>query len=155
MPCLAVIAALTLAPVKLVPYVNGRWDFLISRPSNWVASEPPTNGSGQEWKSPDGKASLSCWGSFNAVPWTFKEVCDQQMERVKEVKGKVTYRKIGKTFAVVSYSYSGREVYERVDFTTGVVSGWSFSAPISQHIEMSKLTERIAKTWKPATKERD
>lgn len=142
-------------PPALQPYRNGRWDFKISAPAGWVASRAPENGSGQAWVSKDGKSDLLCYASFNSTEQTLAQMVAEQDDSIRRTKGKMLYRRVSKTWYVMSWSSAGKECYARTDWTKDVVSGWMMTYPSSQPKSIAPLIEAIAKTWKPATRELD
>ncbi|MFA5898812.1 MAG: hypothetical protein WC829_06830 [Hyphomicrobium sp.] len=51
---------------KFTRYRNARFGYELTLPSTFVAEEPPQNGAGQTWQSPNGAFELNSFASFNS-----------------------------------------------------------------------------------------
>jgi hypothetical protein len=80
-------------------YVNARFGTTAEVPAAWKPDPPPANGDGRVFRSPDGRASISVYGSLQA-----SESIEEEMRTYEEPQSgeKITYHWRGPHAVVVS-----------------------------------------------------
>lgn len=151
--CLIVFGLLLLGRVPLAlaqdgwkRYENPRFGFVIPVPPGLVAEEPPANGDGQAYTSPDGRIRLAAWGSFNIDG--FSDV-EERWKEALAVEGRtVTYqRRTAGWFVVSGVEADGTHFYFRHNADANYAAGWFITYPAEAEKEVSAWIERIAKGY--------
>lgn len=138
-------ALLVAAPAHAdsLTYVNERFGTTVTFPAELFDTRlrPPDNGDGMTWTSADG-ASIAAYGSNNALELDPKGVADQ----VAATPGvEVTYRKVGKDWAVVSGFQDGLIFYQRFEFgADNVIHAVLVKYPKAQHARYDRAVGEIA-----------
>ena len=142
---LAIVLFLTLAAPAFAAdrtYVNPRFGTTVTFPGEvFPKSEPaPENGDGQRWSSPDG-ASLAVWGQYNVLD----ETPDTLADSVGQTIAKVTYRKVGSNWMVVSGFDAEMIVYHRGEISrSGTIHSMELRYPAALAKHYDRLASRIA-----------
>ena len=142
---LAMVFSLLLALPALAAdktYVNPRFGTTITfSDAIFSRTEPaPENGDGQRWSSPDG-ATLAVWGQFNILDQTPATLADFVSQSIP----KVTYRKVGSNWMVVSGFDGEMIVYQRGEIgREGIIHSMELRYPASLAAHYDKLASRIA-----------
>lgn len=102
-------------------YVNHRYAYALAWPKRLLRPMGESDaGDGQVFASPDGRAELRCWGSFNESPQqTIPEALAQALDQPGR---QVTYRHADKSFFVLSGYTDGRIFYRRSILAHGVLA---------------------------------
>lgn len=138
----AVLLAAAPAAADDITYRNQRFGTAATFPSQAFpeALPEPTNGDGRAWRSPDG-AELFIYARANAGRETPTSIV---RERAKD--DKVTYRKAGDDWVVVSGYRDGKIFYERYILRGDVVHSVAIRYPPSLRATYDKLVGPITKT---------
>ena len=123
-------------------YVNSRFGTTITFPSEiFPTTEPASeNGDGQKWTSPDG-ATLSVWGQYNVLDDTPDTLADTVSQSIP----KVTYRKVGSRWMVVSGFDENMIVYHRGEISrSGTIHSMELRYPAILATHYDRLASRIA-----------
>lgn len=98
-------------------YVNPRFGTRADYPAHVfsVKAPAPENGDGQTFRTPDGKAELSIYGSFNAADDTPRSYVDNYIKP----DGPLDYERVTDTFFVASSGRGDTIRYTRCNFTRG------------------------------------
>jgi hypothetical protein len=100
-------------------YVNHRYGYALAWPKRLLRPMGESDaGDGQVFSSPDGRAELRCWGSFNDA----KTIPEALAQALAEPGRQVTYRHAGKGFFVLSGYTDGRIFYRRSVLARGVLA---------------------------------
>jgi hypothetical protein len=96
-------------------YVNPRFQYRIDYPSFLTPGREPENGDGLRFKSADGKTELivygqSAYATVNGEAWTIPSLLADALASRKRDGDKVTYKKQGKDWFVLS-GYSGSKIF--------------------------------------------
>lgn len=91
--------------VPYVQYVNPRYGFLAEVPATFIAGRPPDNGDGQDFRSLDGRATITVSGINNALDDNPVLVEDWLVTALQSMNGTVTYKNIAGSVVVVSGTY--------------------------------------------------
>lgn len=102
-------------------YYNGRFDFAIAYPSNFVSPQPPpTNADGREFVSPEGDIKMVANGSNRPRGKTIEESYRESMEWLRESGAEVTYDDLGEDeFVISGYDNSGQVFYTKTLLMNG------------------------------------
>lgn len=123
-------------------YVNPRFGTTITFPAEiFSKAEPkPENGDGQRWSAPDG-ATLAVWGQYNALDDTPDTLADSVSQSIP----KVTYRKVGSNWMVVSGFDGEVIVYHRSEFSrSATIHAMELRYPVALAKHYDRLAGRIA-----------
>jgi hypothetical protein len=102
-------------------YVNHGYGYALAYPKRLLSPLGESDaGDGQVFASPDGRAELRCWGSFNDTPR--QTISEALAQALTEPGRKVTYRHVGKGFFVLSGYTGGRIFYRRTLLAHGVLA---------------------------------
>jgi len=93
-------------------YTNHKYGYVAAWPKRYLKPEGESDsGDGQRFMSPDGRASLACWGSFHTV--LGQSLKAAFAEATEDPGATVTYKRLGKDFFVVSGLREGRIFYRK------------------------------------------
>lgn len=140
----AIFLAFTLAsPAIAEPftYTNARFGTSVTFPLEVFTgrAEEPANGDGMTFLASDG-ASLAVYGSNNALDQTPQQLADFSSEGVK-----VTYRKLGKDWVVLSGNDGPDIFYHRLEFGgDGVIHAFLLKYPAAARSKYDPLVRSIA-----------
>lgn len=119
-----VLAALVAGPAAAdsLTYRNDRFGTTVAFPAEIfrTAMEPPENGDGMTFLADDG-ASIAVYGFNNALMVSPDGLADQAGDPQGRPRFTVTYRRVGKDWAVVSGLDGGDVFYQRFEFGAGDV----------------------------------
>lgn len=123
-------------------YANPRFGTTITFPDAIFneADPEPENGDGARWRAADG-GELAVWGEYNALDFTPSTLADF----IAKDLDKVTYRKVGARWMVVSGFDGDVIVYHRAEFGSGGVihtMELRYPAALNQHYD--RLAGKIA-----------
>ena len=138
----ATISGFTPANAENKTYVNPRFGTTVSYPDDvFTKAEPaPENGDGITLLSKDG-ASLRIWGQNNAQDYTPNSLADLVSEDLK----KVTYRKVGAKWMVISGVEGTDIIYHRAEFgSQGTIHSFELRYPSALSKHYNRLAEAIA-----------
>ncbi|OYT72294.1 MAG: hypothetical protein CFK52_05595 [Chloracidobacterium sp. CP2_5A] len=82
-------------------YVNARFGYRIAYPADFIPQGESENGDGQAFKNAAG-AELRAWGNLNPLGETVTEALRAELDRCADAGRRVTYRRAGKGFLVIS-----------------------------------------------------
>ena len=129
-------------------YQNSRFGFSISVPPGMTALRPPENGSGQEFRSLDGKVKVLVYGHFNLDG--FGSVEESRKRELIEGERTITYKRKKANWYVVSGVYdNGTGFYQRYDANENHYAGRLITYPQAEEKKYSPWIERMAKSFKP------
>lgn len=149
-PLLLFIACcLAIRPAAAGPqtYVNERFGTSVSFPAEIFVDheEPPANGDGLTFVSRDG-ASLAVFGMYNAFDDTPASLADR-LGADNGPSYKLTYRRVGDDWIVLSGRDKGLVFYDRYEFgRDGVIHGMSLRYPVDLKLRYDRLAGEIAAT---------
>jgi hypothetical protein len=125
-------------------YLNNRFGFSVAVPSGFEASEPPTNGDGIHYTSPDGRAKLTMYGS-NASGITIKEYYD---ELATGLGVEPTYSRLADNWFVLSGQKGETIFYTKVFVGSGSLNTFTFEYPAEQADQYRSLNDQLARSFK-------
>ncbi|HZP19905.1 MAG TPA: hypothetical protein VFB16_06800 [Bauldia sp.] len=130
-------------------YVNERFGATADVPADWQPGEPPANGDGLEFRSPDGKATIAVYGSFNSLG-TKEEMNIYASPNEGET---ITYQKRGKTWVVVSGIAGDRIFYRRTMLSCQgqIWNGVAIEYPAAEKKEYDALVAHVAGSLRGGT----
>lgn len=107
-------------------YVNHRYGYALAWPKNLLRPMGESDAKdGQVFESPDGRAELRCWGSFNDV---LQQTIPEALAQAQAEPGRqVTYRHAGGGFFVLSGHKDGRIFYRRSVLAHGVLASFELT----------------------------
>lgn len=132
------------APPSSSEYVNNRFGFTIAVPPGFESSEPPTNGDGILYTSPDGRAKLTIYGS-NASGITIKEYYD---ELATGLGVEPTYSRLAGNWFVLSGQKGDSIFYTKVFVGSGSLNTFTFEYPAEQAGQYRAVTDQLARSFK-------
>ncbi|MBL7978821.1 MAG: hypothetical protein JNN12_10815 [Bacteroidetes Order II. Incertae sedis bacterium] len=131
-------------------YANARFNYSIKYPAAMIADPPPTNGDGQSYRSADGLAEYTTWGS---VVIRTDTVLQEQLFMASEGR-RVTLKRVKPTFIVVSgYQDDGRIFYRKTilvkantvpGMTYDYIKSFEIVYPANQRTPYDKIVTEIA-----------
>ena len=150
---IAALAALIIIPgsaaagdeITYQTYSNSRFGFAIKYPAHWVPQPAPENNDGRRFDSPDGRASLSAWGSFNAL----EDTIGTGLQREFETPGrKITYKVLKKDWYVVSGYENGNIFYQKTILKDDVFYSFLLVYPPEDKSLFDPVVAAVAKSFK-------
>jgi hypothetical protein len=138
------------AQTKFNEYCNARFGFCISYPINFKAQGESDNGDGQEFISMDGKSSILVYRDGREVMYESDSECKNQSfltDVTSDETKKVTYKKMGDRFYVVS-GYEGSSIfYQKTIFTNEGMMTAIFTYPTSQKGKYDSYCVKVFETF--------
>lgn len=131
-------------PPRSSVYVNNRFGFTIAVPPGFEASEPPTNGDGIHYTSPDGRSRLTMYGS-NASGMTIKEYYE---ELATGLGVEPTYSRLADNWFVLSGQKGDTIFYTKVFVGSGSLNTFTFEYPAEQADQYRSMTDQLARSFK-------
>lgn len=127
-------------------YENPRFGSIIPVPAGMLPTEPPVNGDGQRFTTPDGKVVLVAYGSFNVEGTGDLE--GRWKDALAESGRTITYkRKTDSWFVVSGVTEAGIGFYERYTANSKYSAGWYMHYPQTEEKKYAPWIERIAKGY--------
>ena len=145
---LAVVAPAAAAEWKT--YVNERFGTTADVPADWQAGEPPENGDGLKFTSPDGAASVAVFGSLHSFDTIAEAMAIYEAPEDGET---ITYRHRDKRALVVSGTRDGTIFYRRWILSCGdtVWNGVSIEYPAADKAAYDALVAHVARSLRAGT----
>lgn len=130
-------------------YHNGRFDYSISYPADILLPQGEAeNGDGQKFISKDGKAELIVYGSNNALDQSLKDTYQKAISGSGGSKDrKVTYKKLGDHWFVVSGTDKGKIFYRKTFLKNDAFQTFEITYDQNQKASFDKITEKISKSF--------
>lgn len=131
-------------PHQWTTYYNARFGTTADYPADifTVRAPPPTNGDGQTFRTADGRAQLLIYGTHNA------EEDNPRSYVAKYYNGpEVTYKRITRSFFVVSGVHDGAIFYNRCNFPAkaeGIIDCIGLNYPASDKAKWDAIVTRIS-----------
>ncbi len=131
-------------------YVNERFGTSADVPADWQAGEPPANGDGLKFTSPDGTASIAVFGSLQTFDTIAEAMAIYEMPQDGET---ITYRHRDKRALVVSGTRDGTIFYRRWILSCGdtVWNGVSIEYPAADKAAYDALVTHVAHSLRVGT----
>ena len=131
-------------------YHNGRFNYSISYPAEILLPQGEAeNGDGQKFISKDGKVELIVYGSNNALDQTLKDTYQKALSGSADSKDrKVTYKKLGDHWFVVSGIEQGKIFYQKTYLKDDAFKTFEITYDQAQKASFDKITEAISKSFK-------
>jgi hypothetical protein len=127
-------------------YTNPRFGCSIPVPPGMVPRQPPENGAGQGFMTPDGKVRLLVWGSFNVDGQG--DLDKKWAEELADTRMTITYKRKAKSWFVISgVTHDGTGFYMRYDANKNFCAGWEIAHPQAEENRYVPWIERIAKGY--------
>lgn len=93
-------------------YTNHKYGYLLAWPKTLLVAQGESDaGDGQLFNAPDGRAQLTCWGTFNNIVNQSLQQFFQEAQQESDLQ--VTYKHLGKDFFVLSGRKDGKIVYRK------------------------------------------
>ena len=145
----ALLCALSLtsfAEERWRTYTNPRFGTTADYPADLftVADPPPENDDGQGFRTTDGRAQLSIYGSWNVDSNTPQTYVSNYVDSAG-----VTYKRVTDRFYVVSGIRDGKIFYDRCNFLFdphGIIDCISISYPQAERSEWNSIVSRLSKS---------
>lgn len=128
-------------------YKNARFGFMIEYPQSFAARQPPENGDGITFVSPDGAASLVVAGG-NSDGFTLREYYEMSLKSLGE-QSQLGYRKIGGSWFVITWRDNHTIGYLKMFVGKGSQNSFTFTFPESQRAQYDAVTSRMEKSFRP------
>jgi hypothetical protein len=125
-------------------YVNNRFGFSVIVPAEFERSESPENGDGDHFTSPDGRATLSMYGS-NSSGTTTKEYYD---DLAHGLGVEPTYTRLADDWFVLSGQKGNNIFYTKVFVGPASVNTFTFEYPAEQAEQYRSTNDQIANSFK-------
>lgn len=130
-------------------FENSRFGFSIDVPAGLIEGDPPENGDGATFTSPDGTAELRVWGSY-LVDSSLKQ--DAAMRRQGEIEEgwRISYAPVKKAWFVYSGTKADRIVYAKGVSACGgdVALYFRIEYPKSEKKQYDALVTRLSHSLK-------
>lgn len=126
-------------------YLNRRFGFRLSYPSNLRSSRQPDNGAGMSFSSPDGEFSVTAQGHF----LNGDTLDTLWANELKQGGATITYSTKKADYYVVSGSRAGREYYRKVFAEGGNWVRFDIIYPAAKRGYYDQVVERIARDFVP------
>jgi hypothetical protein len=136
------ISAMTAAHCAERTYANPRFGTTITYNDAIFTTQdaPPENGDGARWRAEDG-GELAVWGGYNTLDFTPSSLADF----IGQDFDKVTVRKVGARWMVVSGLDGETIVYHRAEFgSEGVIHSMELRYPAGMSGHYNALAGKIA-----------
>jgi hypothetical protein len=135
----------TLAEAGWRDYVNLRFGFRMSYPTDLVASPEPANGDGREYHTRNKEFSVTAYGHYlvDATPNSLWE------DDLKEFGSHITYKRKAANWYVVSGVKDGTEFYRKVYTKGDNCAVLHFTYSHAKAKEYDPWVEKIVKSFEP------
>jgi hypothetical protein len=137
-----------LAKERWATYTNPRFGTTADYPAGLftVLDPPPENGDGQGFRTVDGRAHLSIYGTWNVqgdTPQTYVS------NYVDLTGASVTYKQVTDRFYVISGTRKGKIFYDRCNFSVdpqGILDCFTISYPEQEKSEWNPIVSRLSRS---------
>ncbi len=133
-------------------YQNARFGYEIGYPGDFHKEEPPPeNNDGRIFTSSDGKATITVYGSFNALSRTIAGMYRSQLDEYSKEGKTVTYKARGDNWFVLS-GFDGDRIFyiktlrKKADKENEVYATIIFYYPRASKNTYDAVTERLSKS---------
>ena len=146
-PALASPALLVLAQSSFQPYINARFGYHLDYPADFVPQGESDSGDGQVFVGEEG-AELRVWGGYNIFQATPASALQEELQRSRESRRRVTYQVAGRDFFVVSgYEPDGQRIfYLKKLVSPSLEAAFEFVYPASRRERYDRDVEAIARS---------
>ena len=144
----ALSLAVPAAAAEWQTYVNERFGTTAEVPAGWRAGEPPANGDGLSFASPDGKAVIAVYGGFQV----YDTVAEGMAALEEPLDGEtITYHRRGNRSVIVSGLRGGTIFYRKWLLSCGdaVWNGVSIEYPAADKAAYDDLVTHVAGSLTP------
>lgn len=127
-------------------YVNARFGVSVDYPDMFSVRDPePDNGDGQAFRTPDGGAKLTVYGSYNVNRQSAREL----MQAYKTDGVNYTYSTATTNWFVLSGKKAGKIGYMRCNLgPSDVVGCFDIEYPEQQAVKWAPIVERLGRSLK-------
>jgi hypothetical protein len=131
---------------------NARFGFSMEVPAGFIKSEPPANGDGATFNSPDGSAELRVWGAY-LTDITLKQDAAQRRQWEADDGWKISYAPVKNTWFIYSGTKGDRIVYTKAVSACGgdVALYFRIEYPKSEKVQYDALVTRMSHSLKSGT----
>jgi hypothetical protein len=131
-------------------YVNDRFGTTADVPADWRPGEPPANGDGLKFTSPDGRASIAVFGSLQTFDTIAETIAIDETPNDGET---ITYRHRDKRALVVSGTRGDVIFYRRwiLSCADTVWNGVSLEYPAADKAAFDPLVAHVAASLRAGT----
>jgi hypothetical protein len=127
-------------------YHNSRYGYSIEYPASFKKQPPPANNDGRTFVSPDGKATLIVYGTFNVFNDTAESAYHKES---KEIKDPGAYKTCGKNWYVISWVEGSTVIYVKAYVGKSSLNTFRFTYPSKQSREYNPITTHLEATFRP------
>lgn len=128
-------------------YINARFGYRIDYPADFIPQGEADNSDGQVFIGKDG-AELRAWGGYNVFQATPASALQEELQRSRESRRRVTYQVAGRDFFVVSgYEPDGQRIfYLKKLVSPSLEAGFELVYPASRRERYDRDVEAIARS---------
>jgi hypothetical protein len=136
----------SVAQQRWVTYTNPRFGTTADYPADLftVLDPPPENGDGQGFRTPDGRARLSIYGTWNVE----RDTPQTYFSRNVDLAGtNITYKRVTDHFYVASGKRQGKIFYDRCNFSRdpeGIIDCLSISYPEQEKAAWNSIVSHLS-----------
>lgn len=127
-------------------YQNKRFGFSIDYPRDFEKGEPPANGDGMVFTSPDGQAKLMAFGSNNPEGSSLQDVLQASK---KSAQTEIAYQKVGSSYFVLSWQKDSSIYYLKSFVGRDSTNTFIFSYPRDEKDYYDPITIHLEPSFKP------
>lgn len=131
------------------PYVNERFGAAADVPADYSAGDPPANGDGLTFTSPDGAATISIWGALATVTdESFADYATRLVSHDKDDGWDVSYSAGKSDWFAFSGSKGDRIFYEKVIKACNgeIANHVRLEYPVARKKEFDPIVAHVAKS---------
>jgi len=132
-------------------YTNRRFGYTVQIPANFTPGDPPANGDGLEFSSPDRSASVSLAGEHNALNQTVDNEYAQAQQIYSQDGTLVTYKVLhGNVFTISGLSGSRQNIfYDEVFVGPRSIIRMEWHYPAAQKTNLDAAVQHAVATFVP------
>ncbi|MDS1029959.1 hypothetical protein RDV78_05540 [Bacillota bacterium LX-D] len=125
-------------------YTNERFSFSMEYPSHFETAEEPANNDGRIFYSPDKKAKMTVFASYNAADETLRSLYNDEIDS----HSNVTYKVKRRDWFVVSGIDGETIFYKKIMMEDDVIYTFLLECPQDEKSYYAPIIEHIVKTFK-------
>ena len=136
---LAVALPAVAAPTQT--YLNGRYGYSISYPSDLKAEPESDNGDGRVFHSADGAVEARVWANYNANDETPAQLA---ADAASDCTSAPTYRRVAATFIAISCRKGPDILYQKTLIHKDLVATFEITYPAADHAKWDAVATQMS-----------
>ena len=148
---IAAVAMAGAAPAADAVYVNARFGYELSYPTDRLVAQPEaSNGDGRRFRARDGSAEMAVWGGYNALEQSPAALARAVVDT--DCGGRTPALRVARAdlVAVSCLKADGRIVYQKTLIHSDVLTTLRFDYPAAERATWDPVVKRVSASMKQA-----